>query len=405
MSEKLALWGGKQSITLDQEEALLWPRLTSEDEEAVLRLLRKGEISVSEEPRLLEKELGSRYLGARFALATGNGTAALQAALFAAGLKPGNEVIVPSYTYWASVMPAAAMGAGVVFCEIDPATLTLDPADFRRKITPRTRVVIPVHLWGLPCAMDEILRAAREHGIIVIEDACHAHGAEYRGRKAGTIGDIGFFSFQASKNLPGGEGGMMVTGNEAYYNRAVALGHYRRTAELPEPYCRYRHTSFGFKHRMSPLHAAIARTQLKSLDQNNARRNANIEKLRSALRTIPGFSIPETPGHIRRVYYENNVIYRSGETGVPKERVVEALIAEGARVRGERYPLLHMQPYFVERGSDPDALPITRGTVEEIVSFPTFPWDDGRLVDQYIDALRKVAGQLLVPARAGAASR
>ncbi len=390
MSEKLAIDGGPKAITLDQEKALRWPVIGEEEERAVVELLRRGDISVSEEPKKLEEEFG-RYLGAKYALAEVNGTAANYAALFAIGVGEGDEVICPSYTYWATAMPAAVLGARVVFCEVNPETLNLDPEDFKRKITKKTKAVIPVHLWGLPAEMDEILSISREHRITVIEDACHAHGAEYRGKKAGTIGDIGFFSFQASKNLPGGEGGMLITEDEDIYYRAVTLGHYRRAAELPESYSKYRNTSFGFKHRMSPLHAAIARVQLKHLDERNRVRNENIEKLLDALSSIPGFHIYKTPEYIKRVYYENNVIYREEETGVSMEKLIRLLKAEGAIVRGDRYPLLHQQPYFVERGSDPNDLPVTIDINKRVLALPTFPNDDGSLVDQYIHAFRKVA--------------
>jgi len=389
MSERLAVNGGPKAITLDQIEALRWPILTEEDERSVLHVMRRNETSLSDEPKLLEREFAS-YLGAEYALAEVNGTSALYAALFVLGIGPGDEVICPSYTYWATAMPAATLGAEVVFCEINPDSLDLDVEDFRNKITPRTKAVIPVHLWGVPCEMDEILAIARKNGIAVIEDACHAHGAEYNGRKVGTIGDIGIFSFQASKNLPGGEGGMLITNKEEYYNMAISLGHYRRAADLPEKYSRYQHTSLGFKHRMSPLHAAITRVQLKTLDEKNQIRKDNIEKLLRVLEELPGFHIYWTPPHINRVYYENDILYRGEEMGVAIERLINMMEAEGAIIRCDRYPLLHQQPFFVERGSNPEDLPVTREINEHILALPTFPGDDGSLVNQYIDAFMKV---------------
>jgi len=390
MNRELAINGGPKAITYNQEEALRWPRLTEEDEQAVITLMRKNEISVSEEPVKLENEFG-QYLGAEYALAEVNGTAALYAALFALGIKEGDEVICPSYTYWATAMPAATLGAKVVFCEVDPNSLNMDPEDLRKKITTRTKAVIPVHLWGLPCEMDEIIEIAKENSIAVVEDACHAHGAEYKGKKTGTIGDIGIFSFQASKNLPGGEGGMLITANKEYYYKAITLGHYRRAADLPEEYSKYQHTCLGFKHRMSPLHAAIARVQLRTLNEKNRIRNGNIEKLLHAVDKLPGFHVYWPHEYIKRVYYENNVIYRGEETGVPIDRLIEMLKAEGAVVRQDRYPLLHEQPYFTEKGSNPEDLPVTREVREHIIALPTFPGDDVKLVDQYIEAFKKVA--------------
>ncbi len=391
MSENLAISGGPKAITLDQKEALRWPILTEEDEQAVLDVMRKNETSLSDEPMKLEKEF-AEYLGAEYALAEVNGTSALYAALFVLGIGPGDEVICPSYTYWASAMPAETLGAKVIFCEVYPDSLDMDVEDFRRKITPKTKAVIPVHLWGLPCKMDEIIEVAGKNNIAVIEDACHAHGAEYKGRKAGTIGDFGIFSFQASKNLPGGEGGMLITNNKDSLYRATTLGHYRRAADLPEEYSKYQHTCLGFKHRMSPLHAAITRVQLKTLDEKNRIRKDNIEKLLRALEELPGFHIYWPPSHIRRVYYENDVVYRGEETGVPIERLIKMMEAEGAVIRQDRYPLLHQQPYFIERGSNPDDLPVTRDINNHILALPTFPGDDGSLVNQYIDAFMKVFG-------------
>lgn len=391
MSNILALNGGPKAITLNQEKALQWPVLTEEDEQAVLGVMRRNETSLSDEPLKLEKEF-AEYLGAEYALAEINGTSALYAALFVLGIGQGDEVICPSYTYWASAMPAATLGAKVIFCEVYPDSLDLDVEDFKRKITSKTKAVIPVHLWGVPCEMDEIITIAKKNNIAVIEDACHAHGAEYKGRKTGTIGDFGIFSFQASKNLPGGEGGMLITNNRDYLYKATALGHYRRAAELPVEYSKYQHTCLGFKHRMSPLHAAITRVQLKTLDKKNLIRKNNIEKLLKALEELPGFHIYWPPSHIKRVYYENDIVYREEETGVSIEVLIKMLKAEGAIVRRDRYPLLHQQPYFVERGSNPEDLPVTREINEQIIALPSFPGDDGSLVDQYIDAFVKIAG-------------
>ena len=390
MSNTLAINGGSKAINLDQKIALQWPVLTEEDEQAVLGVIRRNETSMSDEPLKLEKEF-AEYLGAKYALAEINGTSALYAALFVLGIGPGDEVICPSYTYWASAMPAATLGAKVIFCEVYPDSLDLDVDDFKKKITSKTKAVIPVHLWGVPCEMDEIITIAKKNNIAVIEDACHAHGAEYKGKKAGTLGDFGIFSFQASKNLPGGEGGMLITNNIDYLYKATTLGHYRRAADLPEKYSKYQHTCLGFKHRMSPLHAAITRVQLKTLDEKNLKRKINIEKLLKVLEELPGFHIYWPPSYVKRVYYENDVVYREEETGVPIERLIKMLEAEGAIIRRDRYPLLHQQPYFVERGSNPEDLPITREINEHIIALPTFPGDDGRLVEQYIKAFIKVA--------------
>jgi len=404
----LALKGGSKAITLDDTEALKWPLIGDEEINAVINLLKKGELSISEETYAFEKEFAD-YLGVKYALAHNNGTAAIHAAFFAVGVGPGDEVIAPSYTYWATVMPILSCNAIPVFAEIDPKNLCLDPDDVKKKITPQTKAIIVVHLWGMPAEMDELLEIAQENNIALIEDASHAHGAEYKGRKVGGIGDIGCFSLQTSKLMIGGEGGILVTNNKEYYERAVLLGHYERIPKLSVKYRKYAYTGFGWKYRISPLAAAIARIQLRHLDERNAKRNRNLEYLDRELNKIKGIETFETPPYVKRVYYEYRIKFNPEELGgIPREKIIEALQAEGAKVSEERYPLLHLQPVFKERniygkGCPFDCphvkkriyykkgdLPVTEMLHERLLRLPAFPNAEKALLDQYVDAFRKV---------------
>lgn len=405
----LALKGGPKAITIDDTEALKWPQIGEEEVKAVTALLMKGELSISEETYAFEKEFAD-YLGAKYALAHNNGTAAIHAAFFAVGVGPGDEVITPSYTYWATAMPILSCNAVPVFADVDPRNLCLDPNDVRRKITPQTKAIIVVHLWGMPAEMDDLVEIARENDLALIEDASHAHGAEYKGKKIGTIGDIGCFSLQTSKLMIGGEGGVLVTDNEEYYERAVALGHYERISNLSERYRRYAHTCFGWKYRISPLASAIARVQLRHLDERNSKRNRNLDYLNRELGKIRGIEPFETPPHVKRVYYEYRIRFNSDHlSGISRDRLMEALHAEGAKVTAERYPLLHLQPIFQERNTygkgcpfdcphvkrkvfyKKGDLPVTERVQENILRLPTFPNAEKPLLDQYVDAFRKVA--------------
>src|SRR3989344_3648680 len=184
-----AILGGKPSVALDQQAANRWPVLTGEDEQAVQRVLRDGNISTHPVIRELEQDYAA-FTGRRHALAHNNGTAALLAAFFALDLKPGDEIIVPSATFWASVAPMLWLGALPIFCESEPERLGPDPVDIESKITARTKAIVVVHLWGMPCKMTEIQAIARRHNLKIIEDASHAHGARWRGRPCGTLGDI-----------------------------------------------------------------------------------------------------------------------------------------------------------------------------------------------------------------------
>jgi len=406
---ELALKGGPRAITLEDVEAFKWPQVGEEEVKAVTALLTRGELSISEETYIFEREFAD-YFDAKYALAHNNGTASIHAAFFAVGVGPGDEVIAPSYTYWATAMPILSCNAIPVFAEVDPENLCLDPEDVRKRITSQTKAIIVVHLFGMPAEMDELMEIAHANNLALIEDASHAHGAEYRRKKIGTIGDIGCFSLQTSKLMIGGEGGVLVTNNQEYYERAVALGHYERISKLSERYGIYAHTGFGWKYRISPLASAIARVQLRHLDERNAKRNANLSYLNHELGKIRGIEPFATPPYTKRTYYEYRVRFNPNElNGISRDKLVEALQAEGAKVAAERYPLLHLQPVFQERNIygkgcpfdcphvkrkifyEKGDLPVTESVQENILRVPTFPNAEKPLLDQYVDAFRKVA--------------
>nr|MDO8113379.1 DegT/DnrJ/EryC1/StrS family aminotransferase [Candidatus Sigynarchaeota archaeon] len=392
--DKLAIDGGPRSVTLDQDRLLKWPVLGKEEEDAVLDLMRKGDISSSSVVDDFAKEFAA-FAGTKYALPQVNGTACLLSAFFSIGIKPGDEVIVPTNTYWASAMPAAFLGAKIVFCESEKTSLGIDPSDIAKKITKKTKAIVPVHLYGYPCDMDPIMEIANKHSITVIEDASHAHGTEYRGKKIGTFGACAVFSLQGTKILPAGEAGVLVTNDIEIYEKSVALGHYERVSSLErENYKKYRRTGLGLKHRLSPLHAAIARCQLKKFPEVNGRITRNCEKFRAAIKNIKGtgFFLPDIPKHVKRGYFMNQIVYDEGYGIIPRAELVQVLGTEGLRVGQSRYELLHKQAYFTERGNKPDDFAFTEKLVSQLVSFPNFPWDEtGELVDQYIRGVEKVA--------------
>ena len=191
-------------ITENEAEAIRWPHFGDEEEQAVLEVLRDGNVSTHPVIRDLEADYAS-FCGRQYALAHCNGTAALMAAFFALDLRPGDEVLVPTATFWASVSPMIWNGLVPVFCESEASTLGIDPEDMRRRITPRTKAVVIVHLWGLPCKIAEIRALCAEHDLRIIEDASHAHGAVWHGEAIGSIGDVSVFSLQGDKLAPAGE--------------------------------------------------------------------------------------------------------------------------------------------------------------------------------------------------------
>ena len=265
----LKMDGGPSAITIDQKPLLRWPKMGKEEEEMVLKLLRGGEISQSDIINDLSKEF-AEFIGIKYALPKVNGTACLLSAFYSLGIGKGDEIIAPTNTYWASVMPAAFLGAKIVFCESDPTTLCIDPNDIEKKVTDKTKAVVPVHLYGYPCEMDRIMEIAEKNNLYVIEDASHAHGAVYKGKKIGTIGDVAAFSLQGSKVIPAGEAGILVTNNQDIYEKSVALGHYNKINGLEsDTYKKYHRTGLGLKHRLNPLNAAIGLCQLRKFQEIN----------------------------------------------------------------------------------------------------------------------------------------
>nr|MDO8111578.1 DegT/DnrJ/EryC1/StrS family aminotransferase [Candidatus Sigynarchaeota archaeon] len=398
--KKLAINGGPKAITIDPRKAadlLRWPRYEPAVIDRCADLIRKGDITYNQD---LVFQLGdgfAKYLGAEYCLPVSRGTDALFIAYNILGVGPGTEVICPTYTFWATAMPAANLGAKIVFAEADPKTFNMDPADVCKKITPKTKLIIPMHSWGIPCEMDEINEIARERGIKVVEDASHAHGSTYKGKKIGTLSDIAAFSIQNSKLLPAGEGGLFVTNTLEYFEDACAWTDYFliQRGFAGERWRKYERTGLGWNLRISALNAAIGIEMLKVLDRNNAIINRNCVRFNAALEKTGYFRVPHPAPGVTRVYYENIVYYDFKATGVPPVKLMEALRAEGCDVNATRYPLLHQQPYFVERGSDPNGLPVTDELLNHLMQVPKFPAENDDIIDQYIAAFNKVLGVLV----------
>ncbi|HWR50875.1 MAG TPA: DegT/DnrJ/EryC1/StrS family aminotransferase [Bryobacteraceae bacterium] len=354
MSE-LALFGGPRAVTIERD--FQWPIAGEEEIAEVTAMLRTGTLSDTGYGDAIRRfeEACAGWLDMPFALSRVDGTAALHSACFAAGIGPGDEVIVQSYTWVATAGCILACGAVPVFADIDPRTYTLDSGDVERRITPRTKAIVVVHLWGHMADMDPIRAIAARHGLVVIEDAAHAHGATYKGRQAGTIGDIGCFSFQATKGLPAGEGGLVVTRERKYFERALLLaqspGRLKLHIELPE-HKPFVDTGFSaYKYRINPLNAVIGYHQLRRLEHYNAIRQRNLDHLTGQLEDVPGVRPPYTsPDVTRGAYYGYPILYMPDELGgLPIETFLAAMQAEGVALAPERYPMLHLAALYQQR--------------------------------------------------------
>ncbi len=400
-----AILGGDPVVTLDQTEANRWPIIMQDDEQAVIDVMRSDNISIHPIVQTLEEDFKG-LTGRNFALAHNNGTAGILAGLHAVGVRPFDEVIVPSATWWSSVMPVLHCGAVPVFAELEPECLGLDPEDVERKITEKTKAIVVVHLFGMPSKMDELMAIAEKHNLKVIEDASHAHGAMYKGKPIGSFGDVSIFSLQGNKLCPAGEGGIMLCDDEEVWENAVRLGHYEKLLGLESKNKYFAATGFGFKFRMAPMSAALAHEQFKHMPQRNETRNENCIYLSKQLQEL-GIETFMAPDDITRVYFEFLVRYDESKTGLPIGDLAKALQAEGAHVAAPRYPLLHQQPVFTHgvwskiarlpateenpiHVYDPADLPNTTLGNGSLLKLPSFPSASKQLLDQYAHAFRKV---------------
>ncbi|HLF34688.1 MAG TPA: DegT/DnrJ/EryC1/StrS family aminotransferase, partial [Cyclobacteriaceae bacterium] len=289
----------------------------------------------------------AEYMGVKHAVTTVNGSVSLRLALLASGVSAGDEVIVPPVTFIATASVVVEINCIPVFVDIDPDTLNIDPDKIEEAITPRTRAIIPVHFAGLACDMDRIMNIAREHSLIVIEDACHAHGAEYKGKKLGSIGHAGCFSFQSSKNMASGEGGIVITNDDSIFELADSLHNVGRKAGGAW----YEHYSLGCNYRMTQFQAAILEVQLSRLESEVYRRNENGLYLDELLKNVDGITPMKRGKEITKHSYH---LYpfrydRSKFRNKSKAEFAAMLAAEGVPCF-MGYPLpLHKQDVFQDK--------------------------------------------------------
>ncbi|WP_321476024.1 DegT/DnrJ/EryC1/StrS family aminotransferase [uncultured Paludibaculum sp.] len=351
----LALFGGNPVRTKDFPS---WPVFDEAEEQALLEVLRGGrwwvfsygesleEAQASEGSKVAEFERAfARQQGTRYGVACANGTAALEIALKALGVGAGDEVIVPPYTFVATAAAALAVSAAPIFCDIDYNTLNLDPQRLEQAITPRTRAIIPVHFAGQAADMGAILDIAGRHGIAVLEDAAHAHGAAWNGQGLGTLGRAGTFSFQGSKNMTAGEGGLIITGDRDLAELCGSLVWGGR--KLGRPW--YEHHRLGWNYRLTEFQAAILLAQLKRLQSQNARRMENGLYLNRQLAQIAGIHPVEVASFATMHSFHLYVFrFNAAEFGIPRDRFLEALQREGiACSAGYMHPL-YRNPMFLQ---------------------------------------------------------
>lgn len=416
-ASQLAIHGGPRAVRTPYRER--WRRIRWPEALRIARCMLRDQNTLADGsgPIADFERRFAALCGTRYALATNSGTAALHSAYFAVGVGPGTEVIVPAYTFFASATPVLQCGARPVFCDIDGRTLTADPADVEKRITPRTRAICVVHVWGNPAAMDAFVEISRRHGVALVEDASHAQGASYLGRPIGSWGDIGCFSLQGTKAVSGGELGVAVTNDPGHFDRMLALGHCGRTArgQVADTMA-IDNMSLGLKFRPHLYAILLAAGSLSRLEELNRRRRRNYRILCEGLAGCeairPVESLPGAePGGLLEFILRYEPEHAGGwNCGA----FVHAARAEGVPIAvdrytraGSRFRLLHESPLL---GAAPDAalpgselaegvggapgrrpgVPVAEHLADRLVTLPAFTKVPERFVRQCARALRKV---------------
>ena len=342
-TSKLAFYGGSKTIS----KKFPWPVFTQEEVDSVKNVVESGDWGVSSvadnRVALFEKQF-AEYIGAKHSLSVVNGSVALRIALIASGIKPGDEVIVPAMTFIATASIVVEANCVPVFVDIEKDTYNIDPNCIEAAITDKTKAIIAVHFGGHSCDMDRIMKIAKKYDLFVIEDACHAHGGEYEGKKLGTIGNVGCFSFQASKNMSSGEGGIVITNDSLLYENIFALKNVGR--ELSGKW--YEHFVIGCNYRLSQFQAAILSCQLSRLDEQNELRAINANYLDSLLSKVEGLTPIKVANYVTQHAYHLYILKydRTAFHGLPKDKFIELLSAEGVPSAAGYPQPLYKQPVF-----------------------------------------------------------
>jgi perosamine synthetase len=392
MSEPLAIHGGRpvRDRTLPYGRHLIG----EDDVAAVADVLRGGWLTTGPRVAEFERAVAAR-VGARHAVAVNSGTAALHVAVVAAGIGPGDEVIVPALTFAASANAVLYAGGTSVFADISADTLEVDVAHAAALITPRTRALMGVDFAGQPCDWDALESLARVHGLRLIADAAHALGATYRGRPVGTLADLTTLSFHPVKHVATAEGGMVLTDDAARAAHARRFRNHGITSEASERLQAgewyYEMVELGFNYRLTDLQCALGLSQLGKLDAFLARRAAIAARYRAAFAGLRGLVVPAVAPDVRHAWHIFPVLLDLGSLAADRRAIFRALRAEGIGVNVHYVPV-YWHPYYQHRGYAKGLCPVTESVYERLLTLPLFPGMDDRDVDDVVMAVKKVVG-------------
>jgi dTDP-4-amino-4,6-dideoxygalactose transaminase len=354
------------------------PQIGDEERRAVMEVLDSGQLAQGPVVEAFEREF-AEWCGVGHAIAVNSGTAALHLVMLAHGLKEGDELITTPFTFVASANAALFVGARPVFVDIEEQTYCLDPARVEAAVTPRTRAIMPVDLYGHPADIGALREIADRRGLVLIEDACQAHGAAIEGRKAGALGVTATFSFYPTKNMTTAEGGMVTTDDPQVASKVDSLRQHGAAQ-------RYHHDILGYNFRLTDIAAAIGRAQLKKLDRFNETRRKNASILDEGLAGTPGVVLPrERPGY-RHVYHQYTVRIERG-----RDRFQQRLRELGVGT-AVHYPVpVHRQPLYTDLGYRQVSMPVAERVADQVLSLPVHPGLSESDLERVVESVRKVA--------------
>jgi dTDP-4-amino-4,6-dideoxygalactose transaminase len=383
-----------------------WPEFSAGELAAASAVLRSGKVNywTGNEGVQFEKEFAA-YTGCRYAVAVSNGTVALELALKAMGIGPGDEVVVPSRTFIASASAVVLCGATPVIADVDRESQNLTAGSIQQALSPRTRAIVAVHLAGWPCDMDPILELAHEHKLKVLEDCAQAHGAAYKGRRVGSMGDAGAFSFCQDKIMStGGEGGMITTNDQAIFKAAWSYKDHGKNYDAMHPRTaspefHWVHDSFGTNARLTEMQAAIGRVQLRELDARLAARRANAGALTREIRDIAGLRMTVPPPEVSHAYYKYYAFLRPEQIrpGWDRDQVAAALRAEGIPCFSGSCSEIYLEKAFALRPRPRERLLVARELGETSLMFLVHPTLLQRDMLDAARAIRKVLNAAVKP--------
>jgi perosamine synthetase len=376
-----------------------------EEKAAVLEVMEANAPSCGPKVKQFEEAFAS-YCTTKYGLAVTSATTGLELAMIAADIGPGDEVVTTPLSWISTANVITARGAKVVFADVDPHTLNLDPASVACKITSKTKVILPVHLYGQCCDMDALNELARPSGIVVVEDAAHAAGAEYKGRKAGSLGDIGVFSFHQQKNMVTlGEGGLITTSNKDLYDRMLSYrslccrtydpkGKYLAIDESVQPmgkrYWFLEFDGIGFNYRMTDIQAAVGLVQMGRLDAMNARRAEIAAKYAEGLAGISGLEFLRTEPDRKHVFHIFAVLVKPSFPMSKEDFMWELYTKKGIKVWSHYMPI-HLTEVYRKLGHHPGECPVAEGLFEQYVSIPIHPRMTDESIQYVVDSIKELA--------------